>query len=87
MSKQLSPSDVMQMTGLSRQTVINLFHSTDFPSYKIGNRWFVDEDDFAKWRDRRKEEKSVEINYVVDPLLEKWRQKGYLKGPIRRRIY
>lgn len=80
MSKQLTPADVIAATGLSRGTVIGLFRDLDFPSYKIGRRWFVDEKDFAEWRNQRKEEKTAEVNYISNPILDKWKKQGHLKG-------
>ena len=80
MGKQLTPSDIAQATGLSRRTVDDLFRSIEFPSYKIGSRWFVDEKDFAEWRNQKKQEKAVEIQYIANPLLERWKKNGHLKG-------
>ena len=38
----LKAKDVMEKYSLSRGSVMVLFHTKGFPSYKVGNQWFVE---------------------------------------------
>lgn len=39
---------------MPRQSVIDLVHSSGFPAYKIGGRWYIDIPGFEKWREERR---------------------------------
>lgn len=47
----LSISDVAELLGVSKPTVYELIHRSDFPSFKIGKRVLVSRARLAEWVD------------------------------------
>lgn len=59
----LSPSEVSQMTGLSKGSVYTLFRSRSFPSCRVGRRWLVSRDKLQKYL-AEQEEKHASDTYA-----------------------
>lgn len=49
--KQLKLSTFCTMYDMPRTSVTELVYRSDFPSYKLGERWYVDEERFLQWRE------------------------------------
>lgn len=52
----LKAKDVMEKYSLSRGAVMVLFHTKGFPSYKIGNQWFVEDEEMVEYLKKQSEE-------------------------------
>ena len=44
-----SVTDLQKILGCGREVAYQLMRSSSFPSTKIGKRWFVSQDAFARW--------------------------------------
>ncbi len=55
--KLLKPLDVKNIIGISLTNTYKLFELKDFPSFKIGHRWFVKEKDLEAFFDEYKSSK------------------------------
>lgn len=55
MKKQMSLSQFVKECGISRSTSLEMIHrSAQFhplPAYKIGGRWYIDMEQYEKWRE------------------------------------
>ncbi len=49
--KQMPLSRFIEEYGIPRSNVERLIHSRGFPAYKLGGRWYVDINQFEKWRE------------------------------------
>lgn len=45
----LTPHEVAAMLGISVSGAYNLMAEPNFPSFKVGRRWFVTTDQFDQW--------------------------------------
>lgn len=55
----LNAKQLIEVLGLSRSGVYNLFSDPTFPSIKIGKRIIVPKDKLLLWIDRKSSEKDV----------------------------
>ena len=55
--KLLKPLDVKNIIGISLTNTYKLFELKDFPSFRIGHRWFVKEKDLEAFFDEYKSSK------------------------------
>lgn len=44
-----SAPEVAQLLGISRSAAYNLMHREDFPSFRIGKRWLVQDSSLHEW--------------------------------------
>ena len=44
-----SAPEVAQLLGISRSAAYNLMHREDFPSFRIGKRWLVQNSSLQEW--------------------------------------
>lgn len=51
----LTPSDIMNTLGLSRNRVYELVHRGDFPAIKFGKQYRISKEKFLVWLDEVKE--------------------------------
>lgn len=49
----LTARDIMQITGLSKQSVYQLFKREDFPAIECGRRLLVSREAFRQWLENR----------------------------------
>lgn len=49
-----TPYDVKELLDLSMNTIYRLFRKKNFPSFKIGNNFFIKKEDFEYWIDKQK---------------------------------
>ena len=49
--KQIKLKTFCEEYDMPRTTVMEMIHRRDFPSYKLGGRWYVDEERYLKWRE------------------------------------
>lgn len=47
----LTPMDVAEVLGISRNTAYQVVHSRGFPSFKVGKQYRVSRDKFLSWLD------------------------------------
>lgn len=47
----LTPMDIAEVLGISRNTAYQVVHSRGFPSFKIGKQYRVSRDKFLSWLD------------------------------------
>ena len=52
MEKYLSAKELMEITGISKNGIYNLFKFPGFPSVRIGKRIVVSEHAFHEWMQR-----------------------------------
>lgn len=45
----LNAPEVAKLLGISRSSAYNLMHRTDFPSFNIGRRWLVTQENLYVW--------------------------------------
>lgn len=45
----LTPMDVAELLGISRNTAYQVVHSRGFPSFKVGKQYRVSSDKFLSW--------------------------------------
>lgn len=45
----LNAAQTQKLLGISRDRVYALMHSKSFPSFKMGARYYVTEEDLKKW--------------------------------------
>lgn len=50
--KQLRIATFSKLFDIPLPTLNNLIHVEGFPSYKIGGRWYIDIEQFEKWREK-----------------------------------
>lgn len=55
----LKPKDVQEILGISKGQAYRLFRREDFPSKRVGNRWFVSLKAFEKWLGEGNEEHEI----------------------------
>lgn len=48
----LTPKDVGAILALSRNSVYELFHTKDFPAFRVGNQFRVRREKLYEWMDR-----------------------------------
>lgn len=52
----LTPTDIAADLQIPVSTVLHMRRRGDFPtSYTVGRRWRIDADDYAAWKDSRKQ--------------------------------
>ena len=44
-----SAPEVARLLGISRSAAYNLMHREDFPSFRIGKRWLVQNSSLQEW--------------------------------------
>ena len=54
--KQLKLSNFCKEFDVARSTALLWIHSKGFPAYKIDGRWYIDIEEFYKWRNNKKED-------------------------------
>ena len=47
--KILTSKEIQQKLKVGKSTLYQLLHSTDFPSYKIGTKYYASEEEIDKW--------------------------------------
>lgn len=47
----LTPMDIAELLGISRNTAYQVVHSRGFPSFKVGKQYRVSRDKFLSWLD------------------------------------
>jgi hypothetical protein len=57
----MAPGDVEKALGISYPEVLDLFHSTDFPSFKIGRLHKISRDNFLRWLNSRSKHDLKEV--------------------------
>lgn len=45
----LTPMDIAELLGISRNTAYQVVHSRGFPSFKVGKQYRVSSDKFLSW--------------------------------------
>ena len=45
----MTPEDVAQVMGMSKNNVYQLMHSAAFPSFKVGRKLYVSKNAFIRW--------------------------------------
>ena len=48
-----SAPEVAQLLGISRSAAYNLMHRDDFPSFRIGKRWLVQDSSLHEWLEKQ----------------------------------
>lgn len=51
--KQMKLSNFCREYDIARTTALEWVHSKDFPAYNICGRWYVDIENFLKWREQQ----------------------------------
>lgn len=49
--KQMALPKFVEEYGIPRTVVLQLIHSSGFPAFKIGGRWYIDIPCYEKWRE------------------------------------
>lgn len=49
LEKMLTPKDIKEHLGISRNSVYKLFKTYGFPKFRIGNQYFVPESQYNEW--------------------------------------
>ena len=47
--KILNSQEIQQKLRIGKSKLYQLLHSTDFPSYKIGTKYYASEEEIDKW--------------------------------------
>lgn len=47
--KILNSKEIQEKLRIGKSTLYQLLHSTDFPSYKIGTKYYASEEEIDKW--------------------------------------
>lgn len=50
----LTVKDVQEFLGIGRCSTFDLFHNSEFPSFKLANKWFVKYEDLMNYLDKLK---------------------------------
>ena len=50
----LSPADVAEILGISRNTAYEVIHSKSFPAFRAGKQYRVSREHFLTWLDSEK---------------------------------
>ena len=50
----LNIKEVQEFLGIGRCSALDLFHNTNFPSFKLANKWFVKRNDLLLYLDTLK---------------------------------
>lgn len=45
----LTPKEAAEELGIGTNTIYNLLKDKDFPSYQVGNKWFVSRKGLEEW--------------------------------------
>lgn len=45
----LVPEEARQILKVGKSTMQNLLNREDFPSYKIGSRWYINKEKLIEW--------------------------------------
>ena len=45
----LVPEEAREILKVGKSTMQDLLHRKDFPSYKIGRRWYIKKDKLIEW--------------------------------------
>ena len=55
----LTPQDAKRYLRCNDKTIYNLCRRRDFPSFKIGSRYYINKDEFGEWikRESKKNKK------------------------------
>ena len=48
-----SAPEVAQLLGISKSAAYNLMHREDFPSFRIGRRWLIQESCLNEWVEKQ----------------------------------
>lgn len=51
--KVLTPKHVQQILHIGKSKTMEIFHRSDFPAYRIGNRMFITEENLQKWIEKQ----------------------------------
>ena len=50
----LTPVEAMELLGVGRNTMYNdLLPNEDFPSFRVGNNWFINKKGLQEWIDKQ----------------------------------
>lgn len=49
----LVPEEAREILKVGKSTMQDLLHREDFPSYKIGRRWYIKKDKLIAWIDKQ----------------------------------
>lgn len=49
--RQMKLSNFCKKYDVPRTSIMEIIHKSDFPSYKILGRWYIDEAKYLKWRE------------------------------------
>lgn len=52
LQKVISPKELKEYLKCADKTLYNLLSRRDFPSFKIGKKYYIIYDDFLKWMDK-----------------------------------
>lgn len=47
----LGSDDIVKFLGISKSKVYQMMRIQDFKSFRVGNRWFIERDNFLEWLD------------------------------------
>lgn len=54
----MTPADVQKVLSVSRNTAYEVFHSKDFPCFRVGKQLRVNRERFFKWMEQQAEKAS-----------------------------
>ena len=49
MEALISPAELKEYLGCNDRTLYDLLKRDDFPSFRIGRRWYIYKDQFKEW--------------------------------------
>lgn len=49
----LTPKETAEILGIGTNTIYNLLKDKDFPSYQVGNKWYVSRKGLDDWIDNQ----------------------------------
>lgn len=48
----LTPADIQKLLGVSRNTAYEVFHSKDFPCFRVGKQLRISRERFLSWMEQ-----------------------------------
>lgn len=64
MDKVLTVKDVNIILGIGKNQTYSLMCNKSFPSYKIGNRYFITETELSKWLEKQKAQAITQLDDI-----------------------
>lgn len=57
-----SAPEVAQLLGISKSAAYNLMHREDFPSFRIGRRWLIQENCLNEWLEKQPDISKITVH-------------------------